>query len=289
MPAQRPTTRPHDGPILVLGGNGKTGRRVAERLTALGHSVRIGSRVLTPPFDWADRTTWLSALDGIESAYITYQPDQAIPGAAEAVGSFVELATSRGVRRLVLLSGRGEEEAQLSERIVQASSAEWTIIRASWFNQNFSESFLLDAVLAGDVVLPVGDVGEPFVDADDIADVAVAALTQDGHVGQLYEVTGPRLLTFRDAVGEIARASGREVRFVQVSRHEFATALDEEGLPPEYAWLLDYLFDTVLDGRNAYLADGVQRALGREPRDFTDYARATAATGAWRARAGQAA
>jgi uncharacterized protein YbjT (DUF2867 family) len=155
------------------------------------------------------------------------------------------------------------------------------VVRASWFNQNFSESFLVDLINAGEVALPVGSVGEPFVDADDIADVAVAALTEQGHDGQLYEVTGPRLLTFADAVEEIASATGRGIHYRQISRRAFAAGLERERVPDDYAWLLDYLFATVLDGRNEYVPDGVRRALGREPRDFRDFALATASSGAW--------
>ena len=140
---------------------------------------------------------------------------------------------------------------------------------------------MADSVRAGELVLPAGTIGEPFVDADDIADVAVAALTEDGHVGELYELTGPRLLTFAEAVHEIATATGRDIRYVPISRKDFSTALAEQGLPADLVWLLNYLFDTVLDGRNASLSDGVRRALGREPRDFADYARDAAAAGAW--------
>lgn len=182
-----------------------------------------------------------------------------------------------------LLSGRGEDEAQRAEGLLQSSGADWTIVRASWFAQNFSESFMVDSVRAGELVLPAGDIPEPFVDPDDIADVATAALTEDGHVGQLYELTGPRMLTFAEAVHEIARATGREIRYVQVSSEEFSAALSEQGLPDNLVWLLNYLFATVLDGHNTSLSDGVQRALGREPRDFAAYARDTAAAGAWSA------
>src|SRR5262249_58936910 len=108
--------------------------------------------------------------------------------------------------------------------------------------------------------VPAGDRPEPFVDVDDLADVAVAALTDDRHIGQLYELTGPRLLTFAEAVGEIAKATGREVRYVPVSVQEYAAAAAEQGVPSEGIDLLTYLFGEVLDGRNAHLADGVQRA-----------------------------
>ncbi|MFC6016377.1 NAD(P)H-binding protein [Plantactinospora solaniradicis] len=266
---------------LVLGGTGKTGRRVVERLTARHRPVRIGSRSAEPPFDWADQSTWPPALDRVRSAYLSFYPDLAVPGAADAVRAFADLAARQGVRRLVLLSGRGEEEAQRSEEVVMKSDLEWTIVRASWFNQNFSEGHLLEPVRGGEVVLPVGNVGEPFVDTDDIADVAVAALTEDGHVGQLYELTGPRLLTFADAVGEIAAATGRDIRFRPVSIEEYTGMLAEYELPADEVALLTYLFTEVLDGRNAHLTDGVERALGRPPRDFRDYARTVASTGLW--------
>jgi uncharacterized protein YbjT (DUF2867 family) len=204
-----------------------------------------------------------------------------MPGAPEAVAAFTRLAVERGVRRQVLLSGRGETEAQRAEQALQASGADWTIVRSAWFAQNFSESYMLEPLRAGQLALPAGSVGEPFVDADDIAEVAAAALVDDRHVGQLYEVTGPRLLSFADAVLEIAAAAGRELGYVQLPMEEFTAGLKEAEVPPEFVWLLTYLFSEVLDGRNAHLADGVQRALGRLPRDFTDYARAAAATGAW--------
>jgi len=281
MSTELNNVRSSEGVTLVLGGTGKTGRRVAERLKARGVATRIAARSGTPSFDWNDRSTWEVALDGVSAAYITYAPDLAIPGATDAIRAFVEQAVAQGVRRLVLLSGRGEEEAQLCERIVQNAGVEWTVVRSSWFNQNFSEGAFLDMVLAGAITLPAGDIPEPFVDVDDIADVAVAALTEDSHVGQIYEVTGPRMLTFAEATQEIAGASGREIQYVQIPGEAFAAGIAESGTPDDIAWLLDYLFSTVLDGRNACVCDGVQRALGREPTDFAEYARRIAASGVW--------
>src|SRR4051794_22914486 len=204
---------------LVLGGNGKTGRRIVERLRALDMPVRVGSRSL--PFDWNDPSTWDGALDGIDVVYVSYFPDLAIEGAPEAVGAFARLAAARGVKRLVLLSGRGEPEAQRAEQELIAAGTEWTIVRCSWFAQNFSEAFLADFVKTGEIALPAGDVPEPFVDVEDIADVAVAALTQDGHDGQIYELTGPRALRFDEAAAEIAAATGRDVRFIRVPAGDF--------------------------------------------------------------------
>ena len=274
------TTTPHS-PILVLGGTGKTGRRVASRLIDLGRPVRIGSRSAALPFDWTDRTTWKPALAGVGSVYIAYQPDLAVPAAPDDLAAFVAVAAAAGVTRLVLLSGRGEPEARRCEDIVRNSGIESTIVRCSWFAQNFSEDYLADPVRSGEVVLPAGDIPEPFVDADDIADVAVAALTDARHVGELYELTGPRLLTFAEAVAEIAAAVGREVAFEPVPAADYRATLVEYQVPDDVISLLTYLFGTVLDGRNAHIADGVRRALGREPRDFTDFAKAAAAEGMW--------
>jgi len=269
---------------LVLGGTGKTGRRVAQRLEARGMPTRVGSRSAEPPFDWQKPETWASALEGVSAAYVSYYPDVAIPGAPEAVRAFAELAARNGVRRLVLLSGRGEEEAQSAElalmEVAEEAGIGWTIVRCAWFMQNFDENYLLEPILAGEVALPAGNVPEPFVDAGDIADVAVAALTEDGHAGEIYELTGPRLLTMEEALGEISAASGHEIRFVPVSLEEFVRAAYRD-VPPEFLSFLAYLFGEVLDGRNAYLTDGVRRALGRKPKDFTDYARDAAATGVW--------
>jgi uncharacterized protein YbjT (DUF2867 family) len=267
-------------PVLVLASNGKTGRRVVERLTARGIPTRLGARSAQPRFDWDDSETWAPVLEGVGAVYVQHYLD-ALPGAAQVIGSFAELAVASGVPRLVHLSGRGEAEAELAEQAVLDTGAEVTTLRSTWFSQNFSESYFLDGLLAGELALPAATTPEPFVDADDIADVAVTALTEDGHVAEVYELTGPRLLTFSDAVEEIARETGREIRYAPVSIEDFATELDEQGVPGEWIELLVYLFQEVLDGRNAHLADGVQRALGREPKDFADYARDTAATGVW--------
>ncbi|WP_336208626.1 NAD(P)H-binding protein [Nonomuraea sp. LPB2021202275-12-8] len=262
--------------ILVTGGTGKTGRRVADKLTALGLPVRIGSRSASPSFDWADPDTWAPALAGVRSVYVSYYPDLAYPGAVDVVRAFVEQAMAAGVGRLVLLSGRGEPQAELSERIVRESGAEWTIVRCGWFMQNFTESYLLDPVLEGVIALPAGDVAEPFVDVDDIADVAVAALSEEGHEGKLYELTGPRLLTFADVAAELSAVTGREIVYVPITGEEYAAAAAGLGVPEGEIGLLQTLFDEVLDGRNSYVTDGVSQALGRPARDFTDFAKANA-------------
>src|SRR5215210_6919690 len=265
---------------------GKTGRRVVERLAARDLPTRVGSRSGEPPFDWEDRVTWKPVLRDVGSAYVTYYPDLAVSGSVVAVSSFAKLAVENGVRRLVLLSGRGEPEAERAElalrEVVNAKAgAEWTILRSTWFMQNFSEDYMLEHVLSGEIRLPAGEVPTPFLDADDIADVAVAALTEEGHAGQLYELTGPRSLTFAEAAAEISKATGREIRYEPVSLEEHAAEATEHGVPAEVVELLTYLFSEVVDGRNANTTDGVQRALGREPRDFRNFARDAAASGVW--------
>ena len=269
--------------MLVIGGTGKTGRRVVKRLESRGISVRIGSRTGERPFDWEDPSTWEAVLQGMTHPYVSFYPDLAVPGATDAINAFTTLAVQSGLQRIVLLSGRGEEEAQKCEQIVQQSGIEWTIVRASWFNQNFSEGFLQELILSGEVFLPVGEVREPFIDAEDIADVVVAALTEEGHAGQVYELTGPRLLTFAEGIAEIAKRMGRDVEYTQIPHETFVWALAAQGVPEDAIWLMSYLFTTVLDGRNANLTDGVQRALGRQPRDFSQYVQQTAASGVWQA------
>lgn len=269
--------------ILVIGATGKTGRRVADRLDAAGWPVRRAARSTTPAFDWADRATWPAALRGVDRVYITYAPDLAVPAAQGDIAHLIDLCLAAGVERLVLLSGRGEPGAQACERLVLDAALDATVVRASWFAQNFHEGPFAEMVQAGVVALPVGDIGEAFVDAEDIADVAFAALTEAGHVGEVYEVTGPRLVGFPEAVGCIARAAGRPIRFAAVAPADFHAGMVAAGQPPPLADFLVELFETTLDGRNAYVADGVQRALGRPPVDFADYAARAAATGVWSA------
>jgi len=267
-------------PILVIGSTGKTGSRIATQLKDRGFSVRQGSRQSEIPFDWDQPETWQKSLAGVKAAYISYSPDLAFPGATDKIEALTKLAVKSGVKHLVLLSGRNEAHAQQCEEIVRNSGLDYTLIRASWFNQNFNEGYLLGPVLEGVIALPAGNVAEPFVDVDDIADVAVAALTDDRHAGQLYELTGPRLMTFEQLAKEISAFAGRHIQYVPISFDEFRTAMTEI-TGPELAGMFTELCREVFDGRNASLGDGVQKALGREPRDFIDFSRAAAASGVW--------
>jgi uncharacterized protein YbjT (DUF2867 family) len=267
-------------PTLVVGGTGKTGRRVAARLADRGLPVRIGSRSGQPPFDWDDQSTWSPVLEGARAAYIPY-PDLVTPEPTKAVRAFAELAIEHGVTRLVMLTGRGEDEAQRGERAIRSTGADVTIVRCAWFMQIFSEDYLLDPIRDGEVVLPAFDGQlDPFVDTEDVADVAVTALTEPGHAGRVYELTSPALLDFPEAVAEIAKASGRDITYVPVSVEDYAAGAAEFGVPAEFVGVLTHLFTEVL-GNSAYVTDAVPRVLGRPARDFGDYATRTAATGIW--------
>lgn len=268
-------------PILIIGGNGKTGRLVNDALTARDIATRPVSRSTTPAFDWTDRSTWDAALAGIRVAYVTYQPDLAVPSSVEDIAELCRRARKAGIEHIVLLSGRGEISAQRAEAELERSGLAWTIIRAGWFMQNFSEGFLTDAIRAGELALPAGPVPEPFVDIRDIADIAVAALTDPRHRGQLYEVTGPRSLSFEAAVAGIAQAVGRTIVYRQTTFAEFQASLEAEGLPQLYVDFFHELFTEVLDGRNVVPANGVEKALGRAPRGFAEFAAEAAASGVW--------
>jgi nucleoside-diphosphate-sugar epimerase len=270
----------HHRPTVVLGGTGKTGRRLVQRLTRRDIPVRIGSRSSGLPFDWERPSTWRPVFQDATAAY-TFVPDLAVANPTEAIAGLVEAALAAGTRRLVLLSGRGEEQAQACEKILMDSGADWTVLRASFFNQNFSESYLLDPVLAGEVMLPAGVVGEPFSDTDDIADVAATVLTEVGHVGEVYELTGPRPLTFAEATATIARGHrpghrlypypARGVR--RRSRRGWRPAGNHR-LPRR----------PVRHRARRAQRRGCRRRRagpGAAGADFADYTRVTAATGVW--------
>ncbi|CCH29144.1 NAD(P)H-binding protein [Actinosynnema sp. NPDC047251] len=261
--------------ILVLGATGKTGSRVA---TALGSAARPASRSSAQRFDWSDESTWDAALAGASAVYLVPPATNLDP---TEVAAFVPRAVAAGVTRIVLLSARGIDPEDGREAAVRASTVDWTILRPTWFQQNFSEDFLAPMVRAGEVVLPLGPGGHPFIDAQDIADVAVAALTRDGHAGRVYELSGPEALSFPAAVGLVAEATGRHIELVDVPGAVIAEALRANGFSEEYATVLGYGLEAIRDGHDAAPSTGVQEVLGREPRPFADYVKAAASSGAW--------
>lgn len=271
---------PHE--ILVIGATGKTGKRVAEQLTAQGQHVRPATRHSAIPFDWENPETWMPALKGIDRAYVVYSPDLAVPSAHAVIKAFVSTAEKANLKRIVLLSERNEARAQACESLVMQSSLEWTILRPSWFMQNFSEGGFAESVLAGEVSAPDSGHPEPWVDLDDVAAVAAAALLKDQHVGQVYEITGAELLTWKEAVACISTITGRDISYNTSTPKEFADMLITAGFPPEDANFVANLIAQILDGKNASAGDGLQRALGREPRTFAQFCQDAHKEGCWR-------
>ncbi|MFF3752717.1 NAD(P)H-binding protein [Streptomyces sp. NPDC002018] len=276
-----------DKTVLVLGGTGKTGRRLVDQLQERGANVRAASRSGRTRFDWDDRNTWEPALQGVDAAYLVDMQDK--PGTWDAekhIRELAALAVESKVRRLVLLQARvtepvGGKSLIAGEQAVKDSGAEWTVLRPNWFNQNFDEGVLLDGVKDGELRLPAGDGREPFVDAADVAAVAAVALLEDGHAGETYELSGPRALTLDEAAGEITAAIGRDVRYVSVPHGEYVEELVQYEVPADYALFVADLVAQIRDNKNAVPTDTVRRVLGREPRDFSDFVADAAARGAW--------
>lgn len=258
-------------PTLVLGATGKTGRRVAARLSGAGYPVRSASRSSAVFFDWHDESTWGPALDGAGGVYLVP------PEPGTRIGRFVDLVAASDVDRIVVLSARnpsqsGDDHLGEVEAAVTGSSTSWVILRPSWFAQNFDEGFFAAAVAGGTLRLPVGDGREPFIDADDIADVAVASLIDRRHEGHIYELSGPEPLTFAEAVAHLGTATERPLTFADTDAETFAVELREHGTPPEEIASFTRLFAAIRAGDNDYVSDGVLQALGRPPAPFASYA-----------------
>lgn len=270
---------------LVLGASGKTGRRLLPRLRLTGTPVRAASRSSQTPFDWSDPSGWDAALQGARAVYMVAPRDPA------PAHDFVARAEAAGLQRLVLLSGRGADtwgdssfglDMRGAEEAVRASGLEWTILRPNNFDQNFDEENFHAPLLRGELALPAGEVPEPFIDIEDVADVAAAVLSQPGrHGGQIYELSGPRALTFAEAVDLIARASALPITYKQVSPDEYTGLLVDDGVSKEDAHHVTEMFVLMEQGLIAEPADGVAEVLARPARPFEDYVVRAATAGAW--------
>jgi uncharacterized protein YbjT (DUF2867 family) len=269
--------------IVVLGGTGKTGRKVADKLAKLGHEVRIGSRSAHPSFDWNDSSNWSEVLEGMDAIYVAYQPDLAVPGALESIERLMNEIRRSSIQKVVLLSGKGEKEAELCEQVVIHSDVDYSILRCSWFNQNFSESFFLDPIRVGQVALPKAEAKVPYVDTDDIADMAVEVILNDQHRNQLYELTGPKVYSFREVIELISRETGRTIQFTEINLPSYIDMLRNHDVPEDFLWLINYLFSTVLDapGNDAISSD-ISKVLGRNAKSLEQYVIETAQTEVWR-------
>lgn len=275
-------------PILILSGKGKTGRRVAAQLQARGIPFRLASRSSEQRFDWYDESTWSATIAGADTAYLA--PPVGPTGLAQA-GRFMKQAAAEGLRRVVLLSGRGVGspgrdfavyDGQLElEHAVQASGADWTIVQPAWFAQGFSEDFLRYHVLAGEIRLSAGTGAEAWIDTNDVGDVMTTALLDETYTGQVLAISGPRPLTMTEIADTLSTATGRPITYVDLEPEKHVGELIEQGLSQEDAEAVRDLFAVIRNHRSEYVSDGVQRVLGRPPRDFTDWALETATTGVW--------
>ncbi|ROS30023.1 uncharacterized protein YbjT (DUF2867 family) [Rathayibacter sp. PhB127] len=271
--------------VLVTGVTGKTGRRLVPLLRAAGHTVREGSRRAATPFDWDDTATWPAALADIDAVYVVL-PDLGSASTVDQVRSFARAASAAGVRTAVMVSfpetgGMDTDVVATTEQQFTDAGLALTVLRLRWFNQNFSEDFLTDSVRQGVLRLPAGSGREAFVDADDIAEVALAALTETTRIGRSYDLTGPRSLSFHDIADELSRATGRSIRYEPISTDTYIEEQQATGVPEEFAQMLAALYNQIGTGALDHTSEDIDSVLGRPARDFRDYADATATTGVW--------
>jgi uncharacterized protein YbjT (DUF2867 family) len=270
--------------ILVLGGTGKTGTRVAARLAELGHSVRTAARHgADARFDWDDPTTHRAAVDGVDRIYLV-APVMRTRFAAQ-ISAFLDLAEAAGARHITYLSAYGIDLAppEVALRAVELdlmgrASVTHSIVRPAWFMQNFSETFLKP--LDGAITVPTGDGSEAFVDAEDIAAVAAATLADpSSHAGAQYAPTGPDRLTMRGAADLIASVTREPIRHVDIDRRAWVDAVIASEVPTEYGEMLMLLTETVASGGGSRPNDDVRGVTGAPPTSFAEFEQRTSA--AW--------
>ena len=277
MPA--PSEFKHDNydTVLLTSGFGKTGRAIAERLSVQGLGFCAASRTTPTKFDWKDKATWPTALKGKKSVYLCFAPDIVLPGSRQCISDFIKTAEQYDCEKLVLLSCRGVEEAEACETIVHQSNLETTVVRSSWFFQNFLEDDFARMITEGALTLPSADIEEPYIDVEDVADVIVKVLTEAGHTGKTYEITGSQSLSFRQMAKEMSDAFGRTIQLCDTPHRKFVFDLAGSSAPSEVIWLFDFLFDYILDGRNSRPTNRFFGLMGRHPRSIQEFLASVAA------------
>ncbi|MFG2928258.1 NAD(P)H-binding protein [Streptomyces achromogenes] len=270
------------GTILVIGATGTTGGRTAARLTAAGHRVRAASRRATPVpgaqpvrFDWYDPGTFGGALDGADRVYLV--PPLGDPDPAAVMLPFLRQARAAGVRRAVLLGssaipadgpGVGAVHRALPELFDQ-----WAVLRPSWFMQNFTGTHMhARSIREHGVILTAAGSGRVgFVDADDIAAVAVHALTDDRAPGTDLVLTGPQALGYDDIAAIVTEVTGRPVTHQPLTYERMRDRLAGQ-LPLEFAKMLAGMDRAIAEGAEDRTTDTVQRLTGRPPHSFREVA-----------------
>ncbi|MGW7062212.1 NAD(P)H-binding protein [Streptomyces sp. NPDC054904] len=266
------------GTALVIGATGTTGSRTAAQLIAAGRRVRAASRRATPlpdtepvRFDWYDPDSHGPALAGTDRLYLV--PPVGDPDPAAVMLPFLRQARAAGVRRAVLLSssaipGGGPAVGEVHQAL-PGLFAEWAVLRPSWFMQNFTGAHAhADSIREDGVILTAAGRGRVgFVDADDIAAVAVRALTDDRAPNTDLDLTGPRALGHDEIAAVLTDVTGRPV----VHRHLTHDAMVErlaEAIPREFALMLAGMDRAIAEGAEDRTTDTVRRLTGRPPSDF---------------------
>jgi uncharacterized protein YbjT (DUF2867 family) len=271
--------------VLVLGATGKTGSRVADRLSERGVSVRTAARGGADiRFDWNNPATFGGALQGVTGVYLI-SPVMRVDFAG-VVSDFLDQAEQAGVENITYLSAYGVEHApaEVALRAVELDlesrrSFTHSILRPAWFMQNFSETFLKP--VDDEIVVPGGTGAEAFVDVEDIASVAAATLAEpEWHAGRAYAPTGPESLTLDQAARIISAAAGRTIVYRDTDRAEWVEAMVRSGVPAAYGEVLRTVTETIASGRGARPNGDVLAATGAAPVRFADFAAKTAP--AWR-------
>lgn len=274
----------NSGKILVTGGRGKTGSRIAKRLTDLGYAVRTADRG-TPAsgstndhvtFDWFDETTFEPALKNVDKIYVV--GPLLVMDPSKIVVPFVERAVEAGVRRVVLLSSASvPEDGPVFGKVHQAIRQlvpEWAVLRPSYFMQNFVEGHHGAQINSDGVMITATGAGRiGFVDADDIAEVGVRALIDEQPHNTDHVITGPQSLSYAEVGDIIGAIAGRTIKHVSISTEELAAGMVKFGMPEDYAHFLAGLDEGIrLHGTEDQVTDTVERVTGRPPRSLHDYA-----------------
>jgi len=266
--------------VLVIGGTGKTGSAVVRGLRARGVMTSIASRTANGPdrvrFDWADPSSHAAALHEAEAIYLV--APALVRDPSLWMVPFIERAIARGTRRFVLLSSSAIDEHAPGMGAVHAALAarapEWTVLRPSWFMQNFSDpQHALGRSIREErtIISATGDGRLGFIDAEDIAAVAVATLLEPANAALV--LTGPEALSYAEAAAILSRVIGEPVVHHALTSEAWQARMIAGGMPADYAALLGALEQAIADGAEDRVTDEVLRRTGRPPRSLEAFAR----------------
>ena len=277
--------------ILVTGATGNVGSEVFKQLVMQAEPVVAGVRDVEKAkrhfaklpagageyreFDFNEPATWPAALAGVDKMFLVIPPGTTNPVQVEL---FFKTALQAGVKQLVFNSGRttGDlpgEPLNVTEGLIKNSGMGWTILRPGWFMQNFLNWVGFTIPTEDAFYLPASDSRTAFVDVRDIGAVAAKVLTEDGHYGQVYELTSPEALTHFEVAQKISAAAGRTIRYVHLNDEEFAKAMVERGWSQASAEHAVFLYRIVRMGKEAAVSDDIEKVLGRQGNDFERFAK----------------